>query len=156
MVKMTLIARVADGLPLAEGLDTDKSHELDQFKQQAKVVNCAASPVVALKIFSLVAFKRYNVYSYMIAFILCGLLDDQFKHAVWHVEASFEPSVFASSRCNAAAVWSLLAGASTCQISTDESLSAADIIQEDVTELVAAKPDVHGDGTLDLPLHHRE
>ncbi|KAK9856776.1 hypothetical protein WJX84_011765 [Apatococcus fuscideae] len=38
MVKMTLIARVADGLPLAEGLDTDKSHELDQFKQQAKTL----------------------------------------------------------------------------------------------------------------------
>lgn len=43
MVKLTLIARVADGLPLAEGLDTDKSHELDQFKQQAKVSRRALS-----------------------------------------------------------------------------------------------------------------
>ncbi len=37
MVKLTLIARVSDGLPLAEGLDGDKDHELAAFKQQAKV-----------------------------------------------------------------------------------------------------------------------
>lgn len=37
MVKLTLIARVSDGLPLAEGLDNDKDHELSNFKQQAKV-----------------------------------------------------------------------------------------------------------------------
>lgn len=37
MVKLTLIARVSDGLPLAEGLDSDKDHELANFKQQAKV-----------------------------------------------------------------------------------------------------------------------
>ena len=35
MVKLTLIARVADGLPLAEGLDG--SPELDFYKAQAKV-----------------------------------------------------------------------------------------------------------------------
>ncbi len=34
---MTLIARVHDGLPLAEGLDTEKDLELDQYKTQAKV-----------------------------------------------------------------------------------------------------------------------
>lgn len=36
MVKLTLIARVSDGLPLAEGLENDKDHELANFKQQAK------------------------------------------------------------------------------------------------------------------------
>lgn len=37
MVKLTLLARVTDGLPLAEGLDDDQNHDLDQFKMQAKV-----------------------------------------------------------------------------------------------------------------------
>lgn len=37
MVKLTLIARVRDGLPLAEGLDTDKEHEMYSYKSQAKV-----------------------------------------------------------------------------------------------------------------------
>jgi len=37
MVRLTLIARVRDGLPLAEGLDSDKDHDLDKYKQQAKV-----------------------------------------------------------------------------------------------------------------------
>jgi len=36
MVKLTLIARVADGLPLAEGLETEKNADLDTYKQQAK------------------------------------------------------------------------------------------------------------------------
>ena len=40
MVRLTLIARVSDGLPLAEGLDSDKDHELDGYKQQAKVRPC--------------------------------------------------------------------------------------------------------------------
>lgn len=35
MVKLTLISRVADGLPLAEGLDIN--NDLDPYKQQAKV-----------------------------------------------------------------------------------------------------------------------
>jgi hypothetical protein len=43
MVKLTLIARVSDGLPLAEGLDSDKDHELANFKQQAKVGSMHAS-----------------------------------------------------------------------------------------------------------------
>lgn len=38
MVKLTLISRVSDGLPLAEGLDSDKDHQLDKFKQQAKTL----------------------------------------------------------------------------------------------------------------------
>jgi vesicle transport protein SEC22 len=33
-----LIARKADGLPLAEGLDNNKEHDLDQYKQQAKAL----------------------------------------------------------------------------------------------------------------------
>lgn len=37
MVRLTLIARVSDGLPLAEGLDSDKDGEIDQYKTQAKV-----------------------------------------------------------------------------------------------------------------------
>lgn len=37
MVRLTLIARVSDGLPLAEGLDNDKDPEIDQYKSQAKV-----------------------------------------------------------------------------------------------------------------------
>lgn len=37
MVKLTMIARLSDGLPLAEGLDSDKDQrELEQYKQQAK------------------------------------------------------------------------------------------------------------------------
>jgi len=36
MVKLTLLARQTDGLPLAEGLDTDKSVDLEYYKQQAK------------------------------------------------------------------------------------------------------------------------
>lgn len=37
MVALTLITRVSDGLPLAEGLDGDTERQLDTFKQQAKV-----------------------------------------------------------------------------------------------------------------------
>ncbi len=36
MVKLMLIARVADGLPLAEGLETEKNADFDTYKQQAK------------------------------------------------------------------------------------------------------------------------
>lgn len=38
MVKLTLIARVRDGLPLAEGLDTDKEHDMFTYKSQAKAI----------------------------------------------------------------------------------------------------------------------
>eukprot|EP00877_Chromochloris_zofingiensis_P003142 jgi/Chrzof1/12829/Cz07g08290.t1 len=38
MVRLTLIARLADGLPLAEGLDSDKDPEIDQYKTQAKTI----------------------------------------------------------------------------------------------------------------------
>jgi hypothetical protein len=37
MVRLTLIARQRDGLPLAEGLDNDKDRDLTISKQQAKV-----------------------------------------------------------------------------------------------------------------------
>lgn len=37
MVRLTLIARTRDGLPLAEGLDADKEHEMYSYKSQAKV-----------------------------------------------------------------------------------------------------------------------
>lgn len=39
MVRLTLIARVSDGLPLAEGLDRDENPEMRQqdYKGQAKV-----------------------------------------------------------------------------------------------------------------------
>eukprot|EP00798_Chlamydomonas_sp_ICE-L_P020407 gene20407-27187_t len=36
MPRLTLIARVTDGLPLAEGLDSEKDPEIDQHKAQAK------------------------------------------------------------------------------------------------------------------------
>ena len=36
MVRLTLLARITDGLPLAEGLEDDQNHDLLQFKQQAK------------------------------------------------------------------------------------------------------------------------
>ncbi|KAJ9512883.1 R-SNARE protein, Sec22-family [Haematococcus lacustris] len=36
MVRLTLIARISDGLPLAEGLDSEKDSEIDQYKAQAK------------------------------------------------------------------------------------------------------------------------
>lgn len=37
MVRLTLIARVHDGLPLAEGLDGEKDRDLETYKHQAKV-----------------------------------------------------------------------------------------------------------------------
>lgn len=37
MVRFTLISRVHDCLPLAEGLDSEKDGEIDQYKAQAKV-----------------------------------------------------------------------------------------------------------------------
>ena len=36
-MRLTLISRVHDGLPLAEGLDNEKDKDLDQYKLQAKV-----------------------------------------------------------------------------------------------------------------------
>jgi vesicle transport protein SEC22 len=33
-----MVARVADGLPLAEGLDTDRARDLEPYKQQAKTL----------------------------------------------------------------------------------------------------------------------
>ncbi|GAB4820443.1 hypothetical protein N2152v2_007489 [Parachlorella kessleri] len=38
MVRLTLVARVRDGLPLAEGLDADKEHEMYSYKSQAKSI----------------------------------------------------------------------------------------------------------------------
>lgn len=38
MVKLTMLARVADGLPLAEGLDSDRQQDLEHYKQQAKTL----------------------------------------------------------------------------------------------------------------------
>ncbi len=43
MVRLTLLARITDGLPLAEGLEEDQNHDLLQFKQQAKVCQTAKS-----------------------------------------------------------------------------------------------------------------
>jgi hypothetical protein len=37
MVRLTLIARKHDGLPLSEGLDSDNHHDMEPYKQQAKV-----------------------------------------------------------------------------------------------------------------------
>lgn len=48
MVRLTLIARQRDGLPLAEGLDNDKDPDLTANKQQAKVCE-AACIVLALR-----------------------------------------------------------------------------------------------------------
>ena len=39
MVRLTLIARKHDGLPLSEGLDSDNHHDMEPYKQQAKVIN---------------------------------------------------------------------------------------------------------------------
>lgn len=55
MVRLTLIARVRDGLPLAEGLDADREHELYQYKSQAKEVfrkmaNSGARPPARMSI----------------------------------------------------------------------------------------------------------
>jgi len=38
MVRLTLLARITDGLPLAEGLDDDQNQDLNQYKMQAKVM----------------------------------------------------------------------------------------------------------------------
>ena len=37
-MRLTLISRVHDGLPLAEGLDNEKDKDLDHYKLQAKVL----------------------------------------------------------------------------------------------------------------------
>jgi hypothetical protein len=37
MVRLTLIARASDGLPLAEGLESDKDPDIEGYKAQAKV-----------------------------------------------------------------------------------------------------------------------
>lgn len=39
MVRLTLISRLHDGLPLAEGLDSEKDPEVDSYKSQAKVLH---------------------------------------------------------------------------------------------------------------------
>lgn len=38
MVKLTMIARVTDGLPLAEGLDNGRDPQDEFYKQQAKSI----------------------------------------------------------------------------------------------------------------------
>lgn len=38
MVKTTLIARVADGLPLAASMDDDETGDLSEYKAQAKML----------------------------------------------------------------------------------------------------------------------
>lgn len=38
MVKLTIIARVTDGLPLAEGLDDGRDQDIEFYKQQAKLL----------------------------------------------------------------------------------------------------------------------
>ena len=38
MVKLTMIARVTDGLPLAEGLDAGRDPQDEFYKQQAKSI----------------------------------------------------------------------------------------------------------------------
>lgn len=43
MVRLTLVTRVADGLPLCESLDADASGEVEAYKQQAKVRRAAAA-----------------------------------------------------------------------------------------------------------------
>ena len=35
MVRLTLIARASDGLPLAEGLESDKDADIEGYKAQA-------------------------------------------------------------------------------------------------------------------------
>ena len=37
MVKLTMIVRLSDGLPLCEGLELDKIANMEMYKQQAKV-----------------------------------------------------------------------------------------------------------------------
>ena len=58
MVKLTLIARVADGLPLAEGLETEKNADLDAYKQQAKARGNALCHVRASLMPAQTLFKR--------------------------------------------------------------------------------------------------
>ncbi len=51
-MKLTLLARLTDGLPLAEGLDTDKSSNLEQYKQQAKVIIERMTLLIFFTVFS--------------------------------------------------------------------------------------------------------
>jgi hypothetical protein len=54
MVRLTLIVRVHDGLPLAEGIETDKDMEVDTYKTQAKVREI-------LKIFLLIFVNLFKI-----------------------------------------------------------------------------------------------
>lgn len=51
MVRLTLIARKHDGLPLSEGLDTDNHHDMEPYKQQAKVCNYHSQLANGSKVF---------------------------------------------------------------------------------------------------------
>lgn len=44
MVKLTMIVRLSDGLPLCEGLELDKIANMEMYKQQAKVSPMDSSP----------------------------------------------------------------------------------------------------------------
>lgn len=59
MVKLTLIARVRDGLPLAEGLDTDKEHEMYSYKSQAKVCPRALTRILECWLLLLFSFGHF-------------------------------------------------------------------------------------------------
>lgn len=48
MVRLTMISRITDALPLAEGLDNDKEMELEQYKQQAKVCGGAVKLLMSI------------------------------------------------------------------------------------------------------------
>ena len=46
MVKLTMIVRLADGLPLCESLEMDKIANMEMYKQQAKVRRSEIPPSI--------------------------------------------------------------------------------------------------------------
>jgi hypothetical protein len=74
MVRLTLIARQRDGLPLAEGLDNDKDPDLVSYKQQAKVCRLLPRGQTGFDLFrSLVSLRMHPVKCRLISLLgLCG------------------------------------------------------------------------------------
>ena len=58
MVKLTMIVRLFDGLPLCESLELDKIANLEMYKQQAKVSACFRARTKAKLSTSALPFKE--------------------------------------------------------------------------------------------------
>ena len=82
MVKLTMIARVTDGLPLAEGLDDGRDqNDSEYYKQQAKAVFKNLS-------------KGHNEASRMSIETGPYVFQYPLIHVIWHSHVAFKPCFF--------------------------------------------------------------